>query len=259
MSEQRSTQHETEDSFELNLDQEDGTSLEEVFEEAVAAVDRVEKEHEEAAETAAPEVALETPEPAPEPATASRAAHRRIEELEVEVTSLRERLARTLADFDNFRKRSERDRESALRYALFGPLRDLLEVLDNLERALGAQGSADDLKLGVQMTLRQLQSLLERNAVTSVAAVGQPFDPKIHEAVSRQESDTVSAPTVVAEFQKGYLLHDRLLRPAMVSVAMPVVAATVATPVAATATPTPPAEGSTADAEVEAASAETAD
>ncbi|NJL29981.1 MAG: nucleotide exchange factor GrpE, partial [Thermoanaerobaculia bacterium] len=174
-----------------------------------------------------------------------------------EVTGLRERQARTLADFDNFRKRSERDRESALRYALFGPLRDMLEVLDNLERAIGAQGSAEDLKLGVQMTLRQFQALLERHAVSAVAAVGQPFDPKIHEAVSRQESDTVTAPTVIAEFQKGYLLHDRLLRPAMVTVAMPA----VAMPAAEAPAPaqTSPAEESVAEAEAEAGSAETAD
>lgn len=225
MSEQNPTQRETEDSFELNLDQEDGTPLEQVYKEAVAAVDRVEKEHEQAHQE---EIEATSPEPgsASEPVSSGHAAQRRIadrriEELEVEVLSLRERLARTLADFDNYRKRSERDRESSQRYALFGPLRDLLEVLDNLERALGAQGTAEDLKLGVQMTLRQFQALLERHSVSAVAAVGQPFDPKVHEAVSRQESSEVGSPTVISEFQKGYLLHDRLLRPAMVAVAMP--------------------------------------
>jgi molecular chaperone GrpE len=128
---------------------------------------------------------------------------------------------RTLADFDNYRKRAERERAEVRRYALMEPLRDLLEVVDNLERAVSAGGSPDDLKLGIDMTLRQLADVLKRHGVTPVAAADRPFDPAVHEAVSRQEAEDVDEPTVSAELQKGYLLHDRLVRPARVVVAVP--------------------------------------
>ncbi len=101
------------------------------------------------------------------------------------------------------------------------PVRDFLTVVDNLERALSAQGSSDDLKRGVEMTLRQFQDQLRRYGVTEIAAKGEAFDPGVHEAVMRQEDPTVSRPTVVEEFQRGYRMHDRLLRPAMVKVGVP--------------------------------------
>jgi molecular chaperone GrpE len=94
-------------------------------------------------------------------------------------------------------------------------------VVDNLERAVSAGGSPDDLKLGIDMTLRQLADVLKRHGVTPVAAADRPFDPAVHEAVSRQEAEDVDEPTVSAELQKGYLLHDRLVRPARVVVAVP--------------------------------------
>ncbi|HZF09181.1 MAG TPA: nucleotide exchange factor GrpE [Thermoanaerobaculia bacterium] len=138
-----------------------------------------------------------------------------------ENADLRDRSMRTLADFDNFRKRTERERQEAKRYALMEPLRDFLAVVDNLDRALSAQGSADDLKRGVEMTLRQFQEQLRRYGVREVAARGEAFDPAVHEAVSRQEDPTVQRPTVAEELQRGYMIHDRLLRPAMVKVAVP--------------------------------------
>lgn len=144
-----------------------------------------------------------------------------VERLEREIADLRNRSVRTLADFDNYRKRAERERQEIRRYALLEPMRDLVEVVDNLERAVAAAGSADDLKQGVDMILRQLGELLRRYGVAPVEAEGQAFDPALHEAVSRQESDEVAEPTVAQELQKGYLLHDRLLRPARVVVAMP--------------------------------------
>jgi len=141
--------------------------------------------------------------------------------LRQEATDLRDRLARTLADFDNFRKRAERDRQEQKRYALFDPLREFLTVTDNLDLALSAQGPAEDLKRGVEMIHRQMIELLRRFGVTEVSAVGQPFDPTVHEAVAREESAEVKSPTVSAELRRGYKLHDRLLRPAMVKVAVP--------------------------------------
>ncbi len=141
--------------------------------------------------------------------------------LRQEIADLRDRAVRTLADFDNFRKRSERERQEQRRYALLEPLRELLTVADNLDLALSAQGSADDLKRGVEMIHRQMQELLRRFGAVEVPAVGQPFDPTLHEAVAREESAEVKAPTVTAELRRGYKMHDRLVRPAMVKVAVP--------------------------------------
>ena len=138
-----------------------------------------------------------------------------------EIADLRDRSMRTLADFDNFRKRSERERQETRKYALLEPLRDFLEIVDNLGLALSAAGSADDLKRGVEMIHRQMQELLRRLGVQEIEALNQPFDPALHEAVQREEDPTVKTPTVVGELRRGYRLHDRLLRPTMVKVAVP--------------------------------------
>jgi len=177
--------------------------LESVMRDAVAAVEGVESE-------AAPGG---TRPAADDPGEVAR--------LRREVADLRDRSMRTMADFDNYRKRTERERQEAKRYALLDPLRDFLAVVDNLDRALSAQGSADDLKRGVEMTLRQFEDQLRKNGVLEVPAQGEAFDPAVHEAVSRQEDPTVERPTVAEVLQRGYRLHDRLLRPAMVKVAVP--------------------------------------
>lgn len=135
--------------------------------------------------------------------------------------AMREKYLRALADFDNYRKRVERERAETSRTALAEPLRAFLGVVDNLDRALGAGGSSDDLKAGVQMILRQTEDLLRRFDVEPVPALGQPFDPSMHEAVVRYEDPRVHEPTVSEEFQRGYRYHGRLLRPAMVKVAVP--------------------------------------
>ena len=144
-----------------------------------------------------------------------------VAKLRREIADLRDRSMRTLADFDNFRKRSERERQETRKYALLEPLRDFLEVVDNLGLALSAAGSADDLKRGVEMIHRQMQELLRRLGVQEIEALNQPFDPALHEAVQREEDPTVKTPTVVGELRRGYRLHDRLLRPTMVKVAVP--------------------------------------
>ena len=150
-----------------------------------------------------------------------------ISRLRQENAELRDRSVRTLADFDNFRKRSQREAQELRRYALLEPMRELLAVADNLDLALSAQGSAEDLKRGVEMIHRQMQELLRRFGLTEVPAVGQPFDPTQHEAVAREESAEVKAPTVTAELRRGYKMHDRLVRPAMVKVAVPAEAGAV--------------------------------
>lgn len=139
-----------------------------------------------------------------------------------EVADLRDRAVRTLADFDNFRKRADRERQDTRRYALVEPLREFLPIADNLARALSAGGSADDLKRGVEMIHRQMDEMLRRFGVREVPAAGEVFNPAVHEAVARTESEQVSVPTVAETLVPGYMLHDRLLRPAMVKVAVPV-------------------------------------
>lgn len=141
--------------------------------------------------------------------------------LQQELEDLRDRSLRTLADYENYRKRVERERTESRRYAGFEVLRELLEVVDNLERAVAAPGSVDELKQGVELILKQLHDLLRRSGVRPVPAVGEPFDPNMHEAVSRDQDATVDRPMVTAEHQPGFWMHERLLRPAVVSVAMP--------------------------------------
>lgn len=143
------------------------------------------------------------------------------ERLQAELASLRDRSMRTLADFENFRKRVARERGEELRYAVFEVLRDILPVIDNLERALASTGPVEDLKTGVELTLKQLQEYLRRHGVERIEAQGERFDPNLHEAVSRYEDAAVIQPTVSEELQTGYSMHERLLRPAMVTVAMP--------------------------------------
>ncbi len=142
-------------------------------------------------------------------------------EHEAEIAELQDSYLRLRADFDNFRKRMEREREEVRRFALAEPIRELLAVVDNLERAAVAQGKPEDLRRGVEMIARQLADTLRRFGLAEVRALGAPFDPNVHEAVAREESPKVAMPTVIDELQRGYLLHDRLLRPAMVRVAVP--------------------------------------
>ncbi len=141
--------------------------------------------------------------------------------LESEIQDLRQRTIRTLADFENYRKRVEREKSEDRRYAAMPVLKDLLEVVDNLERALAANAESEDLRIGVEMTLKQARELLRRHGVTEIPASGEVFDPTIHEAVARHETPGIDQPVVKSELQRGYRLHDRLLRPSMVEVAVP--------------------------------------
>jgi molecular chaperone GrpE len=142
-----------------------------------------------------------------------------------EIADLRDRSMRTLADFDNFRKRSERERQDLKKYAQVEIIREYLGIIDNLDLALSAAGSAtgtaEDLKRGVEMIHRQMLDLLKRNGVKEISALGEPFDPAMHEAVSRDEDPAVKTPTVTGEMRRGYFIYDRLLRPAMVKVSVP--------------------------------------
>jgi molecular chaperone GrpE len=192
-----------EDTPEVALDLDEQSDLDTAMREAVAAVEEVEN-------------GGRPDDPANPSSTADETSH-----LRQEIADLRDRSMRTLADFDNFRKRAERERQDLKRYALVEPMREFLTVVDNLDLALSAGGSAEDLKRGVEMIHRQMHDLLRRLGVREVESVGQAFDPALHEAVAREEDPTVKVPTVSGELRRGYLIHDRLLRPAMVKVAVP--------------------------------------
>jgi molecular chaperone GrpE len=144
-----------------------------------------------------------------------------LERLQREASEMRELAQRKQAEFENYRKRMERERMDLARYAGADVVKEVLPVLDNLERALRAAGGAseDQLRDGVAIIHRQLQEILSRLGLTEVPSQGKPFDPHVHEAVSQIETEDQTEGTVLEVFQKGYLFKDRLLRPAMVSVA----------------------------------------
>tara|TARA_Y100000287_G_C14119496_1_gene304203 strand:+ start:33 stop:644 length:612 start_codon:yes stop_codon:yes gene_type:complete len=136
------------------------------------------------------------------------------------IAELNERIVRLTADFDNFRKRAQREKDEARQFANQGLLEKLLPVLDNFEMALTAVKDADpSLRDGVQMILDQLLGVLKESGVEPVDAMGQPFDPNLHEALSQEETTEVEEGTVVQQVQRGYKLNDRLVRPARVVVA----------------------------------------
>lgn len=145
--------------------------------------------------------------------------------LTAEVARLKDQLLRTLADFDNFRKRTRREISDAERTAREDVLRELLPVFDNLERASQhAAGSTDVQSLadGIQIVMRQFLETLGKLGVERVVSVGQPFDPAVHEAVQQVESAEIPPGCVAQELLAGYHVGDRLIRPAMVVVARPV-------------------------------------
>jgi molecular chaperone GrpE len=138
------------------------------------------------------------------------------------VAENRDLYLRALADLENYRKRALRDREDAIRFANDNLLREILPVLDNLERALEHAGDEAEQKVlreGVEMTLSQLRKVLESAGVTKVTADGVAFDPNFHQAMGQVETGDQPVNTVVQVLQHGYLLRERLLRPAMVLIA----------------------------------------
>jgi len=142
--------------------------------------------------------------------------------LAVERDEMKDRMLRVAADFENWKKRAKKEQTDAVATARESVLRDVLEVVDNLERAAGAQanGVVDGAAVmkGVALVLRLFQQKLERYEVKPFEVAGQPFDPRVHEAVSRVENADVPSGAVAAELQKGYRIGERLLRPALVSV-----------------------------------------
>jgi molecular chaperone GrpE len=141
------------------------------------------------------------------------------EALAKELRELKDQYLRSRADFENFRRRNEREKSDYFRHALSGVMRELLPVVDNFERALasGAEGG-EDFRKGIELIARQFVDVLQKQGLRAVEESGVAFDPTIHEAITSEEKPDVPANTVVEVFQKGYFLNDRLVRPALVKV-----------------------------------------
>jgi molecular chaperone GrpE len=164
---------------------------------------------------------------APPPATPATPEDR-FAALTAERDEIKDRMLRIAAEFENWKKRARKEQTDAVAQARESVLKDVLEVADNLERATGAQAQTDGksagavdgaaLVKGVNLVLRLFQQKLERYEVKPFEAARQPFDPRVHEAISRVESAEVPSGSVAIELQKGYRVGERLLRPALVSV-----------------------------------------
>lgn len=142
--------------------------------------------------------------------------------LSLELSETKDRLLRLAADFDNYKKTSQREQLNTIKFANEAFITNLLPIIDNLEQAVSLKtDDKNDVVLGVEMVLKQFKDLLEKAGVEIFSAMGQMFDPARHEALGQKEDDSVAEGTVVMEYQKGYLLHQRLLRPARVMVAKP--------------------------------------
>jgi molecular chaperone GrpE len=146
---------------------------------------------------------------------------KRVEEKEKEAKENYDRFLRMAADFENYKKRATRDREDYVRFANEDLLKAVLPFIDNLERAVNHSEKAKDaggMIEGVRLTIQQILQALNKFGLSTFESVGKPFDPTVHEAMMVVETDQYEPNQVVEEFQKGYLLNDRLLRPATVSV-----------------------------------------
>ena len=147
-----------------------------------------------------------------------------IKRLQKGLDELKETYLRKLADMENLRKRFERERSEYQQYALSGLLLELLGIADNFERALQSAPAAGDGKTfreGVELILRMFQNLLAKNGVRPIVLEGRAFDPTFHHAMAVEESEEVAEAEIEEELQKGYLHHDRLLRPTLVKVRVP--------------------------------------
>lgn len=152
----------------------------------------------------------------PEPAITAE-----LEKLRAERDELRDTLLRRQAEFENFRKRTERERQEQSQYASMEVVGDLLPVLDDFERALSADSSSPEYAKGVQMIYQRMAESLKKTGLEPIAAAGRQFDPHLHQAVERVETNDAPENTILGEFQRGYNFKGKLLRPSMVRVAVP--------------------------------------
>jgi len=142
------------------------------------------------------------------------------DQIAAEKADLKDRLLRTLADFDNFRRRAERDRSEYVQFATMELLRDLIPILDDFRRAVKVETADKEYAKGIELIDQRLFETLKKAGLEPIKAAGQPFDPNLHQAVDRVQSEELPDQTVLEEYQSGYNFKGKLLRPAMVKVAV---------------------------------------
>ena len=179
-------------------------------------------EKEESRQTDAPEETAEKEEKAAEDTEAEKEEKKGTGELDIlkkDYAVLNDRFLRTVAEYDNFRKRTQKEKEQIYSDAAASVSKQFLPVLDNLERALEYECSDNEFKKGVEMIATSIRTAFEKCGIKTVGEVGEPFDPNIHNAVMHEENNDLPENAVSMVLQKGYILGDKLLRPAMVKVA----------------------------------------
>ncbi len=150
-----------------------------------------------------------------------RPLEERLKEREEELNQMKDRYLRLYAEFENYKRRVQKDKEELVKYALEPFVKDLLNVVDNLERALEHAENEDAvaaLREGVELTLKEFRKILNKYEVREIEALGKPFDPFYHDAMSQIEREDVEDKTVVEEYRKGYMLKDKVIRPSLVGV-----------------------------------------
>jgi molecular chaperone GrpE len=167
---------------------------------------------------------LPEPPPGAKPEAVAEAApagqQEEYERLRAERDGLFERLARLQAEFDNARKREQRERTDYRAFAVADAVEQFLPVLDNFKLALDSKGTAEQLRTGVELIAKQMDEVLRGLNVTPVETVGQPFDPRVHEALESVERTDLPDHQVIDEIRRGYRIKDRLLRPALVRISV---------------------------------------
>ncbi len=147
--------------------------------------------------------------------------HEQLEAAAAERDQFKEKWTRALADHDNYRRRMQREMEEDRKYAALPLLKTLLPAFDGLDRAITAatqSKNVDELIIGIQLTIKQLETALNGFGAKSIPALGQPFDPNLHEAISQIPSPDHPSMTVLQDVERGYMLHDRIVRPSKVIV-----------------------------------------
>lgn len=155
-------------------------------------------------------------------ANAPQSRDEAMERMAVEVEQARQRVLMAQAELENFRKRTRKDYEDQIRFAAMPLVEDLLQVRDNLVRAIdaaeNASSASEGLKDGVQLVVKQLDDVFGKHGIQAIAAVGEPFDPNVHEAIAQTPSDTYPEGVVAIEATTGFLMHHRVVRPSQVVV-----------------------------------------
>ena len=190
---------------------------------------KIKKDPEGSEDSAVSRKTQESSEQAPQAATEAASEtdlKEQVQQLEEAVRAANDQLLRKAADFENSRKRLAREKEDSIKYANAALLGDIVPIIDDFERAIQSAADSKDFDAfhtGVSLIEKQMVSMLERNwGLKRFSANGEPFDPEKHEAIAVEETDKHDSEIVLEDYQKGYLLHDRVLRPAKVKVARPV-------------------------------------